>query len=241
MAQVKMKIIDISSYQGELTNDAVSKIKAQGVGVILRLGFTGYGTNKPSLDSCFLANYEKLHNAGIPVGAYYFTIAFTSDMVKAEGDFILSTLQGKKFELPIYIDVEAQSNSVGWSALSGSARAFLVSILASRIEHAGYYVGIYASKSWLTTSKYLDMTPLKHFDTWVAQYNVICTYSGNYNLWQYSSKEKASTYGITKTSVVDISNAYVDFPSIIKSKGLNNYSDNVFVVCPKCGELIQVN
>lgn len=235
------KVLDLSSFQGILTSEAVELIKASGYWVILRLGYTGYGSNKPALDAAFEANYNKLKAAGIPVGAYYFTIAFSESMARLEAEFIINRLSGKKLELPIYIDVEAQNNSVGWSSLRGGARATYVKIVCSMLEQAKYYVGIYASKSWLTNNNVLDMKQLTAYDVWVAQYNPVCTYNGNYGLWQYSSKESAAKYGIEKTKNVDINNAYYDFPSIIKAKGLNGYAERKGIICPHCGTVIEVD
>lgn len=234
------KILDISSFQGELSDVAVAKIKAAGVGVILRLGYTGYESNKPALDNVFDVNFTKLKAAGVPVGVYYFTIAYNNAMANNEAQFILSHLEGKTLELPVCIDVESQARSDGWTALNGQARASLVKYICTQLQNHGYYVSIYASKSWLTDSRLLDASQLTAFDKWVAQYNITCTYSGNYGLWQYSSKESASKYGITKTSYVDISNAYYDYEAIIKSKGLNNYGSANIVTCPYCSAKFEV-
>ena len=32
------------------------------------------------------------------------------------------------------------------------------------------------------------MSKLNGYKVWVAQYNTACSYTGNYNMWQYSSK-----------------------------------------------------
>lgn len=237
--EIVNKVLDISTHQGLLTDTAVQKIKEAGMWVVLRIGYTGYESLKPAIDTVFEANYKKLHDAGVPCGAYYFTIAFNQTIAEAEAKFIVDTLRGKKFELPFYLDVEGQTASIPWTNLDGGTRAKMVRYICSYVESAGYYVGIYSSKSGFT-SKWLDMSLLEHFDKWVAQYNIICTYNGTYGMWQYSSKESASKYGITKSAYVDINNAYYDFPTIIKTKGLNNYKNSRFITCPKCGELIEV-
>lgn len=238
---IVMEVLDISSYQKELSDSAVEKIKRQKVGVILRCGFTGYGKHEPAIDPYFIRNYTKLHNAGVPCGAYYFTLAANSAIALKEINFIKDTLKDLPLELPVYIDVEAQANSLIWTTCSKANRTANVAMICEALESAGYYVGIYANKSWFANK--LDESKLKKFDKWIAQYNSTCTYTGNYNLWQYSSSEPASAYGITGTTRVDISHAYVDFPSIIRNKGLNNTacaSNDKMAVCPYCGQRFMV-
>lgn len=242
MAERKIvkKILDLSTHNGKLTDEACQTIKAKNMGVILRIGYTGYESLNPAKDVVFEDNIIKLKKAGVPVGAYYFTIAFNKLMADKEINFIKSVLTRFKWELPFYLDVEGQKNSKPWTNLSGADRAAYSAYILQAIEDAGYYVGIYSSKHGFT-SKWLDMTKLTPFDKWVAQYNSTCTYKGSYNMWQYSSKEKAATYGLTKGTHVDINNAYIDFESIIKKKGLNGYSeaseveDMNVIECPNCG------
>lgn len=233
------KVLDLSVFQGELSDNAVKLIKSSGYWVILRIGYTGYGSLAPAIDTVFESNYKKLHDAGVPCGAYYFTLAFNETIANKEIDFIKKELANKKFELPFYLDVEGQKNSKPWTALSGKERAMFVNKICTAIQNEGYYVGIYSSKNGFTSS-WLDMSLLTAFDKWIAQYNIACTWNGTYGLWQYSSKENASKYGITKSQYCDISNAYYDFPAIIKSKGLNNYNKVKYIICPNCGEKIEV-
>ncbi len=244
MAERKIvkKILDLSTHNGKLTDEACQTIKAKNMGVILRIGYTGYESLNPAKDAVFEDNIVKLKKAGVPVGAYYFTIAFNKLMADKEINFIKSVLTRFKWELPFYLDVEGQKNSKPWTNLSGADRAAHSAYILQAIEDAGYYVGIYSSKHGFT-SKWLDMSKLTSFDKWVAQYYYKCTYSGTFNMWQYSSKEKASEYKLTKGTYVDINNAYVDFETIIKRKGLNGFSNEApeeenVIVCPNCGHKI---
>lgn len=237
--EVVNKVLDISVHQGELSDDAVKLIKNSGYWVILRIGYTGYESLKPAKDLVFEKNYKKLHDAGVPCGAYYFTLAFNQTIADLEIAFIKETLKDRKFELPFYLDVEGQKNSYPWTNLSGTDRAKYTRYICQAIQDTGFYVGIYSSKHGFTSS-WLDMAQLTAFDKWVAQYYITCTYTGQYGMWQYSSKESASKYGITKGQYVDISDAYYDFPTIIKSKGLNNYNKVTYVTCPNCGTKVEV-
>ena len=53
---------------------------------------------------------------------------------------------------------------------------------------------IYASKNWLIN--YLDMSQLLDYDIWMAHYTwseaTPSDYSGEYTMWQYSSREQVN-------------------------------------------------
>ena len=217
-------VIDVSYYQANID---YAKVKTAGIkGVILRCGRTGYGSSKTKQeDSTFQKHYKGFKDVGIPVGAYYYSCATTVAEAKEEAELVKSILKGKQFEYPIYFDTEdnhdinASGNSkesqysIGKTKLTEVAKAFL-----QTLEDAGYYVGIYASKSWLENQ--LDMSKLSNYAVWLAQYASKPTYKGDYGMWQYSSTGKVN--GISGN--VDMNWCYVDYPTAIKKAGLNGYS-----------------
>lgn len=211
-------------FSNSFTIVDVEKLKSKVDGVILKLGFTGYGTNEPTISANFEKQYKILHDAGIPVGVYYFTLAHTDEMVKKETDFVLKNIKDKELLLPVYVDVETQNNSPSWMALSIANRTKYVANWCKTIQDAGYYVGVYASTSWFK-SKLYDST-LKGYSHWVAQYYTECQYTGDTQIWQYSSQGVASDYGLQKgDNRLDLDYAYYDFPSIIKSRHLNHIDE----------------
>ena len=242
--KILQKVLDVSNKQDYLSDAAVAKIKNEKMAVILRIGYTGYGNPQtPTYDKKFEANYAKLKAAGVPVGVYYFTICYNDEITNKEINFLKKALEGKTFEYPVYIDVEPYEDKKAcpaWNNCPKATRTQNVSRICEALEKEGYYVGIYFSKGLV--SGLLDLTKLTRFDKWIAQYNIACTYSGAYGLWQYSSKEPANKYYIVHAeNRVDISNAYYDFPKIIKEQGLNNYAKRKYVTCPKCGERIYLD
>ena len=207
-----LKVIDVSYYQ---SNIDYKKVKDNGIqGAIIRCGRTGWGEFAMAKDSLFEKHYKGFKDVNMPVGAYYYSCANTIELAKKEANFVLDIIKGKKFEFPIYFDVE---NNERQGSLSKQALTDITKAFCEVIEKAGYYVGIYASKSWLETK--LDMSQLKDYDVWVAQYNTSCTYKGTYGMWQYTSSGKVN--GINGN--VDMNKCYKDYPSIIKKAGLNGY------------------
>ena len=216
-------LIDVSSWQPTID---YAKVAKNTKGVILRCGRTGYGTAKSKeKDSCFDKHYEGFKKAGLPIGVYYYSCATSVSEAKEEAELVKTILKGKQLEYPVYFDTEdnhdinATGNSktsqysIGKAKLTKVAQAFL-----QTLEDAGYFVGIYASKSWLENQ--LDMAQLSEYAVWLAQYASQPTYKGEYGMWQYSSTGKVD--GISGN--VDMNYCYVDYPTAIKNKGLNGYS-----------------
>ena len=207
------KIIDVSEYQ---PNIDYAKVKAAGIGgAILRCGYTGWGSSHSlNADKRFEAHYAGFQAAGVPVGAYYYSTADTVDFAKKEAEFVQSLLKGKRFELPIYYDLE---NYERQGKLSKALLTEIADTFCSAMEDAGYFVGVYANTSWFTNK--LDHAALaEKYTIWLADYrgsNADRTLRRD--IWQYSST--GSVNGINGN--VDVNECYRDFPSIIKAAGLN--------------------
>ena len=213
MAQI---VIDVSSHQNPAAFN-FAELKKHISGAILRVGRTFWGTgNSYGKDEQFEAFYKACKQPGIPVGAYWYSCADTTAEAMAEADKCFEWgLRGKQFELPVYFDTEDEHHQrkAAKGQLTRVAQAFL-----ERLESRGYYVGIYASASWLNSK--LDMDTLKDYDVWVAHYGVSKpAYNRPYGLWQYSSTARIAGYN----GDLDASYMYRDYPKIIKAAGLNGY------------------
>lgn len=209
-----IKVLDVSSYQ---SNIDYAKVKASGIGgVILRCGRTYWGEIRVAGDDTFEKHYKGFKAVGMPVGVYYYSAANTTAKAREEANFVLNVLKGKQLELPVYFDVE---NNERQKPLSKQELTDVTKAFCEVIEKAGYYIGIYASSSWLKDE--LDMNQLNNYDVWVAHYGVSKpSYTGSYGMWQYTSS--GSVAGISGD--VDLSYCYKDYPTIIKNAKLNGYN-----------------
>lgn len=181
----KVKGVDISVYQGKVSTANFKKAKADGVKfVILRLGYTGSSSKKPTIDSVFEYNYANAIAAGLPVGVYFYSLATTADKAKEEANFCIKHLKDKKISYPVYIDME---DPVYQSKCTKATLAKVCDSFCSVIKAAGYTPGVYASLSWFNNK--IGEISVKH-SKWVAQYYKECQYKGAYDMWQYSSSGK---------------------------------------------------
>lgn len=194
-------------------NGNINWQKVKNAGIQFAILRAGYGRELSQKDARFEENYKNAKAAGILVGAYWYSYAMTPEEARLEADVFLSVIEGKQFEMPAYFDLEEKKQfDLGKEKVSAIMRAFL-----ERVESAGYFVGLYGSASSLTTHTADDIK--SRYTIWLAHWTNQTDYSGAHALWQYS--EKGSVSGISGNIDLDI--AYVDFPDIIRNKGLNGY------------------
>ena len=199
------KGIDVSHHNGTIN---WNKVNTQFC--IVR---AGYGREAYQKDLFFEKNYKGCKARKIPVGAYWYSYATSVAEAAKEAEVCLQVIAGKQFEYPIFFDVEEKKQfALGKAACTAIAKAFL-----ERVEKAGYYVGIYSSKNGL--ENYIDKSVRERYAVWVANVGVSQTSYRGAAMWQYSWTGKHS--GISGD--VDCNYCYIDYPSIIKSKGLNGF------------------
>ncbi len=202
------KGIDVSFYQGNID---WAKVAQSGIEfAIIR---ASYGSD--GVDPQFKNNINNIAETSIARGAYHFCYAISTQEALNEANHFLDTIAPYQFNYPVALDLEYEPLlSLGREKLSDIALTF-----CDTVEKAGYYTMIYANLNWIVN--YLDMNKLNRFDIWLAQWGNSPTYSGNYGIWQYSSKGNVN--GINEN--VDLNISYRDYPSIIKNKQLNGFNN----------------
>ena len=204
--------IDISRWNGLIDFKAV---KASGISfVIIRAGGSNGGFYK---DPMFETNYAGAKAAGLYVGAYYDTgknfISYSEGFRCAE--HFLTLLKGKSFEYPVYADIETVATVHKYGA-TDAAISF-----CRMLEQNGAFAGIYASDiSGFHDRLELDRLQDK-FTLWVARYGKRPNYVRVYDIWQKSS----TGYVEGINGPVDIDMCTKNFPTIIKKKKLNDFTE----------------
>ncbi len=182
MAEIKG--IDVSRWNGKIDWKTVANY---GMGfAILRI------TEKGNIvDSTFESNYKDCIENKIPVGVYKYSYATTIAQIKNEANVVIKTLNKRKLDYPVFLDIEdkCQEN------LSDSLMMKMIEAFRAIIIKAGYKFGIYCGYSW-----YQNQLPesAKKYDCWVARYSsnddgflperLRVPASTGVVGWQYSSK-----------------------------------------------------
>ena len=194
--------IDVSKYQPTINWNSV---KASGVNyVIIRCGYRGASTGALIQDPCFYSHIKGAKAAGLKVGIYFFSTALNETEAVEEASMCAALCEGYGINYPVFIDVEPSSRA-GYNGLSRDARTANIRAFCSTIQSAGYTPGLYANKTWL--SEMINTSSLS-CKIWLAQYNASGpTYSGHYDLWQYTSKGHVD--GISGN--VDMNQSYLGY------------------------------
>lgn len=199
---MKELCIDISTWQGGINYE---DIKNNCKYAILRAGFS------ETKDNQLENHYNGLQ--GIHLGAYWYSYATNCDEARREAQKCLEVINGKKFDLPIYFDIEDPSMSgIDRETLNNIVRTF-----GYEIQKAGYYFGVYSNLNWYLNI--LSGSELnREFDWWIALWGDDApspSYGINYGIWQFGS-----TY--LGGQNIDGNYIYKDYPTIIREAGLNH-------------------
>lgn len=207
-----MKVIDISHHNGKIN---WRKVKADGIGgVMIRASYGWY-----NYDKCFKQNVKEVQEQDLPWGLYHYTYATNMSEARQELYGFLNALRGLKPTLPVVIDTEdadgyrRKHGNPSWELL-----AQMLVVQLQGLERNGYYAMWYASKSW--AENLMRIRPeLKKYDLWLAHWGVAKP-SMPCGLWQYTSSGGKYGDGINTS---DLNIAYVDYPTVIKTNGLNGW------------------
>ena len=209
--------IDVSHWQGDF-NFARAKSDEGVEFAILKAGGGDAGLYK---DSKFEANYEKCEDCGLPKGAYFYGNAKSVAEAKKEAEYFISILSGKKYEYPVFYDVEGKM-------ITDNDRATLTEIVkafCSTMEAAGYWVGIYSSESFFNSE--MNDGELTRYSHWVARWGKskpAPSSGAETQMWQFGGETNLLRSNKINGQTCDQDYCYVDYPTKIKAAGLNGYT-----------------
>ena len=216
-----MNGVDISACQQKVD---FKKLKAGGYDfVIIRAGYGKYAKQK---DTMFESHYKGAKEAGLHVGLYWYSYAKSENDALLEAQVCKSVIAGKVFDMPLWYDIEEQSTfAQGKTVVDKIARTF-----CNYMEQSGYFCGIYGGQ-YLFESL-LDQSTVNRYCLWFAQYLKEPRYKGPYGVWQFGVAGDVAANNPTGVKSIpgvvgkcDMDYCYVDYPTLIKQKGLNGFSN----------------
>lgn len=196
--------IDVSKWQGTINFDKLTASKKIDF-MIAKSGEYWESKKAFQLDSQFERNYSEAKKRKIPFGTYLYSYATSVEKARTEANELVRYLKktGKTFELPIFFDIEDNTQN----SLSKQDKTNICKAFGEIVQNAGYKVGIYSSKYWIMNQIDLAQIP-SSYDIWVASYGTNngsvpaskYEFAGNHDIWQYTS-----------TGRIDGINGNVDF------------------------------
>ena len=176
--------IDVSSYQETVDWQAVKEAGIEFA--MIRVGYRGYVSGKLELDSCFLDHIEGALNAGLDVGAYFFSQALTEEEAIEEAEYVLTWLEGYDITYPVVFDweeveSEARTDHMNMLMLTACADAF-----CRTVEEAGYDAAVYFNQDY--GYRQLNLASLLDYQFWLAEYAPTPSFVYDFQMWQYTNE-----------------------------------------------------
>lgn len=190
--------IDVSYHQGKIYWD---NVKAAGVEyAMLRGGYRAYGkTGEVLPDKRFDEYAQGALDAGIEIGAYFFSQAITPEEAREEAKFLIERVRDYNITYPLVYDWEEITNDTARTdGLTGEIITQCAIAFCEEIAAAGYTPMIYAN---IKDSIFrYDLSQLTDYDFWLAEYDSdVPSYIYDFRMWQYSC-----------TGIIDGISTYVD-------------------------------
>lgn len=201
--------VDISEHNGIVDWEALGKSVQF---AFIRIGYRGYTDGKLHTDKMAKENLRGARKAGIPVGVYVYSQATTEAEAQEEARFVLDAVRFAKVELPLIIDYEYGYDANGDHAgrlhqanLTKKETTRLLCAFCDTVTAEGYTAGVYAN-SHFYISKFDASSLPKGTLRWVADYNKSVTYTGAFDVWQYSKTGKIKGNG---SKYIDLNRWYL--------------------------------
>lgn len=213
--------IDVAKYQGTIDWQQVASSDVSFA--MIRLGYRAMADGEIKEDSNARFNLQESAKAGIPVGAYFFSTAVSTEEAMEEAAWVSQLVAQYPITYPIVFDCEGYNEPDSRQyPLSKKERTDIALAFLETIEQLGYEAMFYASKNELQDDAQWEVSRIQtDYKIWVAQYPAEpypqtgqSTYTGVHHMWQYSTEGRIP--GITQP--VDMNLAYFGYDGLEPAK-----------------------
>lgn len=178
--------VDVSEHQLQIDWNQVADAGMEFA--FVRIGYRGYTEGGLYLDEHAAENFTGARDAGLNVGAYFYSQATSTAEAVEEAAFCISFLKDHNIDLPVvfdweYVSADARTGDMDAQTLTDCAKAF-----CEAIEKAGYKAMIYFNPH--IASNYLDLFQLQDYPFWLSLYDDTMDYPNKVEFWQYTATGK---------------------------------------------------
>lgn len=173
--------IDVSENNEDIDWPSVA---ADGVEfAFIRVGYRGNEEGGIHLDEKFQDNLQGARDAGIQIGAYFYSQAITEEEAREEAQYVVKQLGGVELEYPIAFDSEThpeqnmRTDNTPRGELAACAAAF-----CEEVKAAGYKPLIYGSSNDLARYKRDDLAA---YPVWYAEFGGLPDPPSGFTFWQF--------------------------------------------------------
>ena len=209
--------IDVSQHQGKID---WAQVKTSGVDfAIIRVGYRGQSAGGIYEDRNFKSNMSGAIANGIKVGVYFYSTAINETEALEEAAWVVKKIAPYSITYPVVYDFE-DFNAHRCSNVDGTQATKNAKTYLDYVKANGYEPMMYANKSDITSRMSRSSFSCKF---WLAHYTSQTDYTGNVNMWQYTSK--GSVPGISGN--VDMNVAYFNYGTVAEPKHTHDFSEEV--------------
>ncbi len=178
--------VDVSAYQGDIDWKAV---KASGIDfAMIRLGYRGYESGKLVEDAYARKNLKEASDAGLKVGAYFFSQALNTKEADAEFAFMQEILGEQYLAMPLVLDWEIPTATARSAKMDARTLTDIQLHFCEKATEMGYQPMIYFN--WHQSEHLYFLHELEDYPFWLALYQDRMTYPWDVEMWQYTSSGK---------------------------------------------------
>lgn len=174
--------IDVSSHQ-----ETVDWQQVAGAGVkfaIVRLGYRGYESGAMKADQYAMDNLRGAREAGLQVGAYFYSQAINVDEAVEEAEFCLEMLDGYPLDFPLVYDWEYAGADTRTGNFDSRTLTNCTIAFCETVKAAGYAPMVYFNIHLAREGFLLE--ELTAYDFWLAMYDTPMDFPYRVQMWQYT-------------------------------------------------------
>lgn len=182
--------IDVSSRNGSIN---WLSVRVSGIDfAILRAGSRGYTEGAIYEDKAFDTNARCALNAGVKIGAYFYSQATNEQEILQEAEVLLRRVKGYRMDMPVVLDFEFAEVDTGGEGgrlydahLSVEQATDMCLLFCRTVREAGYEPMVYANSYMLNNC--VDAQRLAaEAKIWIAYPSAELKYGGTNDMWQYT-------------------------------------------------------
>ena len=178
--------VDVSAHQGQIDWQAVKKSGIEFA--IIRLGYRGYGSGKLVEDEYAKKNLKEAKEAGLKIGAYFFSQALDIKETDEEIQFILNMLADVNLDMPIVLDWEIPVEDARTKDMDARTLTDIQLHFCGQMKKMGFQPMVYFN--WHQSEKLYYLSELEDYPFWLALYQDRMTYPWKVEMWQWTSSGK---------------------------------------------------
>ena len=179
--------IDVSAFQGNIDWQQVADSGIRFA--MLRLGYRGYGQKGTLVKDEYIdANLKGAREAGLSIGAYFFSQATDLQEVDEEIDFMLEILGDNQLDMPIVFDWEYISDTARTAHVDAQTLTDMTLYFCKNMEEKGFSPMVYFN--WHQADNLMYLKDLEEYPFWLAFYADRMVYPYKVEMWQWTNTGK---------------------------------------------------